>query len=128
MTNAEVQYDFWASFKLDAYDETSVPDEKTRIALNGKAFPYLTYETADDSFENEVPASASLWYRSTSWADITAKAKEIKSAIGRGGIILRTDGGALWLKRGTPFAQRMSDTDDSIRRMVLNVTVEFIEQ
>lgn len=120
MTNAEVLYRFWASFDLPAYDETSVP-AKTPL-------PYMTYETADDSFENEVPLTASLWYRSTSWADITTKEKQIKSAIGRGGKILRTDDGALWLKCGTPFAQRMSDTDDSIRRIVLNVTVEFIEQ
>lgn len=119
-TNAEVLFDFWNSFDLPTYDETSVP-AKAQL-------PYLTYETADDGFENEVPLTASLWYRSTSWTDITTKEKQIKSAIGRGGKILRTDDGALWLKRGTPFAQRMSDTDDSIRRIVLNVTVEFIEQ
>lgn len=120
MTNAEVLYRFWASFGLPTYDETSVPAQS--------ALPYLTYETALDSFGNEIPLSASLWYRDTSWEAITIKANQINAAISRGGRMLATENGALWLKRGTPFAQRMADTDDSIRRIVLNVTVEFIEQ
>ena len=120
MTNAEILYKFWASFGLPAYYETSVPSDAD--------IPRITYETGLDSFGNEIPLSASVWYRSTSWADVTAKTEEINAAIGSGGKMLPTERGALWLKRGTPFAQRMSDTDDSIRRMVLNVTVEFIEQ
>ena len=127
MTNAEVLYRFWASFTLPAWEETSVPDEKRRIELSGAAFPFITYETALDSFGNEVPLSASVWYRDTGWEAITTKTNEIYAAIGRGGRMLATENGALWLKRGTPFAQRMSDTDDSVRRMILNVTVEFIE-
>lgn len=118
-TSAEVLFDFWSSFDLPAYDETSVP-AKTPL-------PYITYETADDAFGNEIALTASVWYRDTSWATITRKANTIKAAIGRGGRMLRTENGALWLKRGTPFAQRMSDTDDSVRRIVINYTVEFIE-
>lgn len=120
MTNAEVLYRFWASFKLPAWDETSVPAQSP--------LPYITYETADDSLGAEIPLTASLWYRDSGWQAITEKANEIKETIGRGGKMLRTENGALWLKRGTPFAQRMSDTDDGIRRIVFNVTVEYIEQ
>ena len=37
------------------------------------------------------------------------------------------DGGVLWLKRGTPFAQSMGDeTDDLIKRKYLNITAEFL--
>jgi len=128
MTSAEVLYRFWASFDLPAWEETSVPDEKRRIELSGAAFPFLTYETALDSFGNEVPLTASLWYRETGWEAITIKTNEINAKIGRGGRMLATEDGALWLKRGTPFAQRMADTDDSVRRMILNTTVEFIYQ
>jgi hypothetical protein len=33
----------------------------------------------------------------------------------------------VWIQRGIPFAQRMSDpTDDTIRRIVLQITAEFI--
>lgn len=127
MTSAEALYNFWAGFGLPAWDETAVPNEKKREEITGAAFPFASYETALDSFGNEVPLAASLWYRSTSWQDITEKAQTIYAAIGRGGKILRTDAGAIWLKRGTPFAQRMSDTDDSIRRIVINCSAEFIE-
>lgn len=120
MTSAEVLFRFWSQFGLSAYDETSVPAQTP--------LPYITYETADDSFGNEVALTASLWFRDTSWETITLKANEIKEAIGRGGRMLLTDSGAVWLKRGTPFAQRMSDTDDSVRRIVINYTVEIIEQ
>lgn len=119
MTSAEALYNFWAGFGLPAWDETAVPAKSP--------LPYVTYETAQDCFGNEVPLAASLWYRSTSWQEITEKAQTINAAIGRGGKILRTDGGALWLKRGTPFAQRMADADDGIRRIVINCTAEFIE-
>ena len=41
--------------------------------------------------------------------------------------MIPTDEGAIWIKLGTPWAQRMSDsTDDSIRRIVLAIEVEYI--
>ena len=50
---------------------------------------------------------------------------EIGAAIGLGGKIIPFDGGKLWIKRGTPFAQRMSDENEQIRRIYLNVEVEY---
>lgn len=120
MNSAQRLYDFWAGFGLPAYDETHVP--------SGASFPRITYETSMDEFGNEIPLTASLWYRSESWQEITLKANAIADTIGRGGVMLKTDNGALWLKKGTPFAQRMSDaSDDSIRRIVINISAEFIE-
>ena len=120
MNSAQRLYSFWSSFSLPAYDETSVP--------SGSGLPYITYETRDGEFGTEVALTASLWYRSSSWEGITQKANEIKQTIGRGGVVLRTDDGALWIKKGSPFAQRMADSsDDGIRRIVLNISAEFIE-
>ena len=46
---------------------------------------------------------------------------------GRGGILLPCDGGAIWLKRGTPFSQNMGDeSDDMVKRKYLNLVVEFL--
>lgn len=109
---------FWSGFGLDAYDETAVPD--------GTKTPYITYNVVTDSLGSPVAMSASLWYRSTSWAAITEKAKEIAAYIGRDGRRIRYDGGVLWVKRGTPFAQRMSDEDDTIRRIYINIEAEYI--
>ena len=110
---------FWESFDIPAYDEDTVPDRAT--------LPYITYEASNDFFEAEVAQTANIYYRSTSWAAVTAKEQEIAEKITRGGIYLKCDEGAIWIKRATPWAQRMGDqSDDMIRRIVLNYTVEFI--
>ena len=119
MTKAAAIYQFWNSFGLTAYEENSVPDDAT--------FPYITYQLVTDSFDREIPLTVSIWYRSESWTGINAKTEEISQKIRRGGKIISCDGGAIWLKRGQPFAQSMGDeSDDLIKRKYLNITAEFI--
>lgn len=119
MTKAAAIYQFWNSFGLTAYEENSVPDDA--------AFPYITYQLVTDSFDYEIPLTASLWYRSESWTAINAKTEEISQKISRGGKIISCDGGAIWLKRGQPFAQSMGDESDNlIKRKYLNITAEFM--
>ena len=119
MTKAAAIYQFWNSFGLTAYEENTVPTDAT--------FPYITYQLVTDSFDREIPLTASLWYRSESWTAINAKTEEISQRISRGGKIISCDDGAIWLKRGQPFAQSMGDeSDDLIKRKYLNITAEFI--
>ena len=119
MTKAAAIYQFWDSFGLTAYEENTVPTDA--------AFPYITYQLVTDSFDREIPLTASLWYRSESWTEINAKAEEISQKISRGGKIISCDDGAIWLKRGQPFAQNMGDeSDDLIKRKYLNITAEYI--
>ena len=119
MTKAAAIYQFWNSFGLKAYEENTVTDDA--------AFPYITYQLVTDSFDREVPVTASLWYRSESWTAINAKTEEISQKISRGGKIIACDGGAIWLKRGQPFAQNMGDeSDDLIKRKYLNITAAFM--
>lgn len=113
---------FWSSFGLKAYDENTVPDKA--MAENGGK--YLTYGVETSTFEDPVPLHASLWYRDTFWTDITAKANEISAAIGLGGKLVPFGDGYLWICRGVPFAQRMEDEDDQVRRIYLNIMVEFL--
>ena len=119
MTKAAAIYQFWNSFGLTAYEENTVPTDA--------AFPYITYQLVTDSFDREIPLTASLWYRSESWTAINAKTEEISQKISRGGKIISCDCGAIWLKRGQPFAQNMGDESDNlIKRKYLNITAEFI--
>ena len=119
MTKAAAIYQFWSGFGLTPYEENTVPSDA--------AFPYITYQLVTDSFDREVAATASLWYRSESWTAINAKTEEISQEISRGGKILSCDGGAIWLKRGQPFAQNMVDESDNlIKRKYLNITAEFM--
>ena len=119
MTKAAAIYQFWNSFGLTAYEENTVPTDA--------AFPYITYQLVTDSFDRDVVATASLWYRSESWTAINAKTDEISANIGFGGKIIKCDGGHIWIKRGQPFAQNMGDeSDDLIKRKYLNLTFEFL--
>ena len=69
----------------------------------------------------------SLWYRDSSWVDINSKTREIGERIGFGGCFLQCDGGKIWVKRGTPFAQNMGDEkDELIKRKYVNITLEFL--
>ena len=119
MTKAAAIYQFWSSFGLTAYEENTVPDDA--------AFPYITYQLVTDSFDYEIPLTASIWYRSESWTAINAKAEEVSQKISQGGKFVPCDGGAIWLKRGQPFAQSMGDESDNlIKRKYLNITAEFM--
>ena len=119
MTKAAAIYQFWNSFGLKAYEENTVPEDA--------AFPYITYQLATDNFDREIQLTASIWYRSESWTGINAKTEEISQKISRGGKVIPCDGGAIWLKRGQPFAQSMGDESDNlIKRKYLNITAEFM--
>lgn len=120
MDKLQAYHSFWSGFGLKAYDETSVPDDAS--------MPYITYEVIEDNFDHPVGVVASLWYRTTSWAKPIAKVNEIENVLTRGGKIVSYDGGAFWIKRANPWAQRMPDgSDDSVRRIILNIEVEFID-
>lgn len=123
MTKAEALYKFWSSFGWPAYDELTVPTGENKPAL-----PYITYESSTDSFGGSLALTASLYCRSTSWADVESKSEQIAKAIAENGYhISRVDGGYLTIYKRTPFSQRMSDpSDDMIRRIVLNITAEFL--
>ena len=119
MPKAAAIYQFWNSFGLTAYEENMVPHDA--------AFPYITYQLVTDSFDREIQLTASVWYRSESWTGINKKTDEISQKISRGGTIISCDVGAIWIKRGQPFAQNMRDeSDDLIKRKYLNITAEFI--
>lgn len=120
MDKHQALFQFWSGFSLPAYDPGTVPDDAT--------YPYLTYETRTGKFGEEVQAMTSLWYRSTSWEDISQKAEEIGNAIGLGGKTIQYDSGLIWIKRANAFAQRMNDTDLDVRRIIITTSIEYIEE
>lgn len=110
---------FWSSFGLPVYDETSVPDTAE--------MPYMTCEIATAAFDKPIPLSLSLWYYSSSWTQITAKARAIIDTIGIGGKRIDYDGGGMWIVIPSQDYTRMNDSaSDMIRRIVINVMIEFV--
>lgn len=121
MDKAQALHEFWSSFGLTAIDENSAYDESNELPSD-----YITYEVQTANFGDSVALTASLWYRSTSWADISQKADEIAEYIGWGGKVIPVDYGYIWIKLGSPFAQRMAAEQDSLRRILMNISVDYL--
>lgn len=122
MTKEQALNSFWNSFGLPAYDENTIPDDVE--------MPYITFEVSTGRMEDLILLSASLWYRSQSWAEITQKANQIGQAIARMmPPAIALDNGRLYLYQGSPFTRRMAEPSDSgVRRIVLNVQTEFLTE
>lgn len=120
MDKAQAIHSFWSGFGIPAYDENTVDEDAV--------MPYITYSVSTGSIEDFVLLTASLWYESTSWAEITQKVNEIEQAItNMNPPTIKIDGGRVYLVKGTPFAQRMSEPgSDLVRRMYLQVNAEFL--
>jgi len=120
MDKAQALQNFWESFGIPAYEQTTVPESAT--------MPYITYSVSTDSLDNVVNMYASVWYHSTSWKDISEKTEQIaRYIVGMNPPSIKFDGGRLYIAKGTPFAQRMEDpNDDMIRRMYLNIQAEYL--
>lgn len=120
MDKSQALNTFWNQFGIPAYDEYTVPD--------GLSMPYITYETATDSVGSIIPLTASIWYRSPSWEEISKKAETIAKTIAEYGYwSTKIYGGYMLIRKNEVFAQRMDDPeDDGIRRIILSITVEFL--
>lgn len=113
---------FWNSFGIPAYDQNTV-----NTGENSPEPPYITYEAQIGALNQVLTLTGSIWYRSTSWKEISQKAEQIAETIGTGYSIESVDNGYLWIVRGQPFAQRMSDPeDDMIRRIYIILNAEFL--
>lgn len=119
MDREQAYNQFWNSFDIPAYDTNTVPQDAP--------LPRITYDVAISDFDTPTSLMASIWLRSTGWKEITAIARRIENKLSEGGQMVSYDDGAIWIKKGYPFLQRMSDPDDTIRRIVVIVEVEYLE-
>lgn len=120
MTKAAVLHEFFSGFGIPAYAASAVPDDAV--------FPWLTYELVTSAWDGgEVGITVNLWYYTTSEKTPNDKAQEISTALGTGGAVLPCDGGFIWLKRGAPWCQSLTDDADSqIKRRYINVSAEYL--
>lgn len=118
MDKEQTLHSFWSSFGVNAYDPNTVPDDAP--------FPRITYEVITNEFGVPTSLNGSIWDRSTGWNTITTICNQIDSRLSQGGQTLRYDGGMMWIKKGSPFASRLGDPDDTIRRIVINIEVEYV--
>lgn len=120
MTKEAAIHKFLSGFDLEAYAATAVPKD-TKL-------PCLTYELSTSAWgDGEAPITVNLWYYGGTEAEPNAKAQELSDAIRLGGVLLSCDGGSVWLKRGSPFCQNLSDASDTnVKRRYINLSAEYL--
>lgn len=132
--NKEQAYNsFWSGFGVLAFEENSVPDDKTIQSLIdagvAKAkYPYIAYQVITDDLGHPVYPMASIYDRSTSWKRATDLKNEISEYIQQMNTI-KLDNGRMFITKGSPFAQQQLESEDmNIRRIILQLGVEFFTE
>ena len=121
MTPEATLHAFLSGLGMSAYPQAAVPD--------GAELPYLTYPlTVGDWDEGEVNIPITMWFRTTSEAIPNAAVRTVKEAVPRGGVMVPCDGGVLWVKRGSPFAQALlvEGDEEGMKRRYVNLDVEYL--
>lgn len=121
MTPEAAIYQFMNGFGIPACPSSSVPFDQP--------FPYITYDLViGDWLGGEVNMPVNVWYRTESESEPNAKVRQIADEIGIGGVTVPCDGGMLWLKKGSPWAQAMviDGENEGVKRRYVNINIEFI--
>lgn len=119
MTTHQALYEWFNSFGIPFYVNTSVPDDVK--------FPYGTYQDIKGSWnEDSVSITVNLHYYTTGEKAINAMADKIGKALSSGGIQILCDDGAMWLTKGNPFCQSIvNDEDITYKRRYINMNIEY---
>lgn len=120
MDKSQAIHNFWSGFGIPAYDENTVPE------VPGDKF--IAYNVSTGSIENVINLSAKIWeLNSTSWSFVEGKAKEIAYAIATmDPPTIAIDNGRLYITEGRPFSQRISNPDELVRGVYINIQAEFL--
>lgn len=110
----------WFNELMTFYRDSAVPEDAE--------LPYGTYTYIDDAWDGgQVNFVVNLWFRTESEAVPDEAAQKLSDKIGYGGALIPCDEGYVWLKRGTPWCQSITNTDDpAIKRRYINVTAEYL--
>lgn len=122
MTKLQAINSFLSSFGIPAYEENAIYAADTVLPL-----PYITYGIQLDNYRGgDRPLVATAWYRTTTLKPLEDIGTAIAQRIGISGIVIPCDGGYVWIKRGSPFAQFLDDPSDKlVKRVIFNLLVEY---
>ena len=122
MTPEAALYAYLNGFGMPAYASTSAPSEGDEEF----SLPYNSYDlSVGDWSGGEVNVPVRIWDRTESEAKMNAKVREIGASIGMSGLTVPCEGGMLWLKKGSPWAQA-SRAEDGVKCRYLNIDIEYL--
>ena len=133
MNKQQAYNSFWNSFGVLAFEENSVPTEDVietmiKAGVATARWPMITYQVLIDDINEPIFPTASIYDRSTSWERADTLANAISASIQTMGTI-KLDEGRMFITKGSPFANHMSEeADRDIRRIVLNLGIEFLTE
>lgn len=133
MNKEQAYSEFWSGFGVLAFEENSMPDDETIQSLidAGVAeakYPYIAYQVIVDDLGHPVFPMASIYDRSTSWKRVDELANVISERIQKMNTI-KLDNGRMFITKGSPFMQHQMESEDmNIRRVILNLGIEFFTE
>ena len=118
MTRNEAIHNFWSSFGMPAFRDTSVPHDTP--------FPYLTYQYSTGAFGKTVSLTVRMWFYTESEALPDGYAERLEKALNRGGAKVVYDNGAVVFSRGNPFCIAQNGQDDNnLKLRYFNINAVF---
>ena len=120
MNKDAAMHAFFQQFSIPGHEETLIPQDAS--------LPYLTYTQVSGGWgDGENAITVNLYYYESGNSAINEKAREIEDVIGLSGVLIQTDRGAIWIKKGSPFCQAVPDpTDNMIRRRRISLVADFL--
>lgn len=83
--------------------------------------PYATFTLNNEMFDHEGLIQLRFFDESTSIEKICGLTDKVEEAIGHGGKLLQGPNGAIWLYKGSPFAQIEPTEEEHLRVMYINL-------
>lgn len=133
MNKEQAYSDFWSGFGVLAWEENSMPDDETiqsliEAGLATAKYPYIAYQVIVDDLGHPVYPTASIYDRSTSWKRADELANTVSERIQKMNTI-KLDNGRMFITKGSPFMQHQMESEDmNIRRVILNLGIEFFTE
>ena len=116
MATAKALKSFVSGFGLPAYTVQTVPQDVQP--------PYLVYPLTEPEWNQKASFYIQGWFRSTSNAELTAKADQILREIGTG-VTINTDSGYLVIYPESPLVQMQNNGD--YRSFYINLSINVYQ-
>lgn len=113
MNKSEALFKFFSGFGIPAFEENSLPA--------GTQPPFITYTDTHDNYEAENTAlQMRIWDKSNSFAYLMSIETAVHERI-KHGLRLDHDNGHIFLYKGSPFAQSLSEQDNTYKGKLINI-------